>query len=168
MSVLRILFRWVDCATLYSNYMAIVSIVLMSLLILIEVICRRFLGFSTLISEEWTSYLQVYLIFFGLAHTFKLNAFIQVELMITRLSKNVQEGLKFICIILAFIFIIIFDYELIIFVLSSYQKNLRSISFSETPLIIPQIAMPIGVSLLGLQLVKEGINSLLTSKGLKP
>jgi hypothetical protein len=60
---------------------------------------------------------------------------------------------------------VILDYEVITFVISTYQKHLRSISFSETPLVIPQIAMPIGITLLGLQLLREFIGKILSSKG---
>ncbi len=167
MKGLRFFFRWLDRLILYSNFIAMFSIGLMSILIIIEVVGRLFLNFSTLISEEWSSYLLIYLIFFGLANAFKLNGFITVDIVYNQFSQRVRDRLRFYSIILALIFIVIFDYELITFVISTYQKHLKSISFSETPLIIPQIAMPIGTTLLGLQLLREIIGKILSSKGIR-
>jgi len=155
MNLLLILFHGFDRLVNLSNLFAMVSIGLMSLLIIVEVAARLFLNASTLISEEWSGYLLVYLGFLGLANAFKLNSFLTVEIIFDRLSHDVRKKLKICSMILAIIFLVILDYELITFVLSSYQKNLKSISYSETPLVIPQIAMPIGISLLSLQLLKE-------------
>ncbi len=166
MNVLRTLFRWVDRLSAYSNFIAMVSMGLMSVLIIVEIAGRLFFNFSTLISEEWSSYLLIYLIFFGLANAFKVNAFITVDIAYNRFSQKIREQLRFCSIILALIFIAIFDYELITFVVSTYQKHLKSISFSETPLIIPQIAMPIGMTLLGLQLLRESIVKILSPRGI--
>ncbi len=165
MNLLRLFLRWLDRSTHYSNFLAMVSIGLMSVLIIVEVFIRLVLNSSTLISEEWSSYLLIYLIFFGLANAFKSNAFITVDIAYNQLSQRVREKLRFYSIILALIFIVILDYEVITFVISTYQKHLRSISFSETPLVIPQIAMPIGITLLGLQLLREFIGKILSSKG---
>jgi len=162
--VFQMLSRLIDRLCRYANAVALISIVAMTLLINIEVFGRGLFGFSTLVSEEWPSYMLVYIIFFGLASTFKENAFIQVEILINRLNKRRQELLKSLCILLAIVFIALFDYQLTTFVLSSYLRKLRSISFSETPLFIPQIAMPIGLTLLGLQLIKEGVRSFLSLK----
>ncbi len=162
MNALRILLGWLDRLSIFSNFIAMVSIGLMSILIIVEVAGRLFFNFSTLISEEWSSYLLIYLIFFGIANTFRSNAFITVDIIYNHLSQRVREKLRFYSIILAFLFVFILDYELITFVLSSYKKHLKSISFSETPLVIPQIAMPIGASLLGLQLLKDLIERILS------
>ena len=165
MNLLRLFLRWLDRSTQYSNFLAMVSIGLMSVLIIVEVFMRLVLNSSTLISEEWSSYLLIYLIFLGLANAFKSNAFITVDIAYNQLSQTVREKLRFYSIILALIFIVILDYEVITFVISTYQKHLRSISYSETPLVIPQIAMPIGITLLGLQLFREFIGKILSSKG---
>jgi TRAP-type transport system small permease protein len=164
MRLLRILARWIDLASAVSNYIAMLSMAVMSFLILVEIVVRRFFGTSTLISEEWSSYLLAYVIFFGLANAFKMNMFIQVEIVFGALPKRVQSALRTFSIFSALLFVIIFDYYLITFVLSSYHKHLRSISFSETPMVIPQIAMPIGITLLGLQLLKTGLLRLVPSK----
>ena len=166
MNLPRLLFRGLDRLNHYFNVLAMVSLGVMSALIIVEVFVRLFFNASTLISEEWSGYLLIYLVFFGLAHAFKSDAFITVDIVYNRLSQMVREKVRLCCILLALIFIVIFEYELVIFVLSTYQKHLRSVSFSETPLVIPQIAMPIGIALLGLQLLKEFIARILSWKGI--
>jgi TRAP-type transport system small permease protein len=151
--------KLIDALAGYANLVAVISLVAMTLLINVEVFSRTLFGVSTLISEEWSSYMLVYIMFLGLAATFRQNAFLRVEIIFVRLRKRHQEVIKMICLLLAIVFVMLFDYQLVAFVLSSYLGGLKSISFSETPLYIPQIAMPIGLSLLGLQLVKDGVQS---------
>jgi TRAP-type C4-dicarboxylate transport system permease small subunit len=143
---------------------ALVSLVAMTLLVSAEVFSRKFLGVSTLVGEEWPSYMLVYVVFLGLASAYKDNAFISVEIFYRRLSENHQKILRFVCLLLAIVFVLLFDYQLISFVASSYFKSSKSISFSETPLFIPQVAMPIGVTLLGLQLLKDAVLAFLSLK----
>lgn len=165
MNLLRLIFRGLDRVNGYSNFLAMASLGAMSALIIVEVFLRLFFNTSTLIAEEWSSYLLIYLVFFGLANAFKLDAFITVDIVYNRLSQRLREKLRLYSIFLGIVFIVIFDYELIIFVFSTYQKHVKSVSFSETPLVIPQIAMPIGITFLGLQLLREFIGRILSSKG---
>jgi len=155
--LIQILPRLIDNLARYANYVAVTSLVAMTLLICVEVFSRTLFGVSTLVGEEWPSYMLVAVVFLGLATTYKENAFIIVEIVFARLSKSHQKALRFVCILLAILFVALFDYQLITFVVSSYFKGSKSISFSETPLFIPQAAMPIGMTLLGLQLIKDAV-----------
>jgi TRAP-type C4-dicarboxylate transport system permease small subunit len=153
--------KLIDALAGYANVVAVISLVAMTLLINVEVFSRTLFNVSTLISEEWSSYMLVYVMFLGLAVTFRQNAFLRVEIIFLRLRKRHQDVVRLIYLLLAVIFVILFDYQLVAFVLSSYLGGLKSISFSETPLYIPQIAMPIGLTLLGLQLLRDGIQSVI-------
>ena len=157
MPLFRMLSKLIDVLATYANLIAVFCLVAMTLLINVEVFSRTFFGVSTLISEEWSSYMLVYMIFLGLASTYRQDALLRVEVIFMRLHKKHQDLIRLICLLLAIVFVVLFDYELTRFVLSSYLSGLKSISFSETPLYIPQIAMPIGVALLGLQLLRDGI-----------
>jgi TRAP-type transport system small permease protein len=159
--MIRILSKVIDALARYANHIAVISLVAMALLINVEVFCRTLFSVSTLVSEEWSSYMLVYVMFLGLAATFRQNAFLRVDIIFLRLRNRHQQVVKLICLLLAIIFVVLFDYQLVAFVLSSYLGGLKSISFSETPLYIPQIAMPIGLTLLGLQLIREGIQSVI-------
>jgi TRAP-type C4-dicarboxylate transport system permease small subunit len=160
--LIQILPRLIDNLARYANYLALISLVAMTLLICVEVFSRTLLGVSTLVGEEWPSYMLVAVVFLGLATTYKENAFIIVEIVFVRLRKSHQKALRFACLLLAIVFVILFDYQLISFVASSYFKGSKSISFSETPLFIPQVAMPIGMTLLGLQLIKDAVLTFLS------
>lgn len=161
MPLFRMLSKLIDVLAAYANLIAVVSLVAMTLLINIEVFSRTLFGVSTLISEEWSSYMLVYMVFLGLAATYRQDALLRVDVIFMRLRQKHQELVRFICLLLAIVFVILFDYQLTTFVLSSYFSGLKSISFSETPLYIPQIAMPIGLALLGLQLLRDSIQSII-------
>jgi TRAP-type transport system small permease protein len=162
--LIQVLSRVIDGLARYANYAALASLVAMALLVSVEVFSRTFLGVSTLVGEEWPSYMLVYVVFLGLASAYGDNAFITVDVLRRRLRENHQKVLRLVCLLLAVVFVILFDYQLISFVGSSYFSGSRSISFSETPLVIPQAAMPIGVTLLGLQLVKDVVFSVFSPK----
>ena len=164
MKTIRLLLGFVDDLARYANYIAITSLIAMTLLINVEVFSRTMFNVSTLVGEEWPAYMLVYIVFLGMANTFRENAFINVTIFSARLRTRQQMILRCICIVFAIIFVLLFDYQLITFVRVSYTSGLKSISFSETPLFIPQIAMPIGITLLGLQLVKDGIKSFISLK----
>lgn len=157
--MIRLLSVTVDGLARAANWAALISLVAMTLLINVEVFSRTLFGVSTLVGEEWSSYLLVYLVFFGMVHTFKESAFINVEIVFARLDKRTQDFLSCISLVLAAGFAVLLDYQLVTFVLSSYLEGVKSISFSETPLFIPQVAMPIGMTLLSLQLLRDGIRS---------
>lgn len=136
-------------------YLSGTAIFFMSLFITFEVIARRFLGFSTLVADEWSGYLLVFVTFFGLAYTMKTKGFLQVELVIKRLSGWRYQALHFILLTLAVFYCLVMEYELVIYTWSTYVNDVVSISISQTPLYLPQLCMPIGMVIFILELGKE-------------
>lgn len=148
-------------------YLSGIATVVMALFMTFEVVARQFFGFSTMVADEWPSYLLVFCTFFGLAYTMETKGFLQVEFIFGVLSGKTQRALCSILILLALAYSVVLDYHLIAFVYASYSKGIVSISISQTPLYIPQIFMPLGMTFLVLELMKEWIHSLieLTSGG---
>ena len=120
----------------------------MMLLVVAEV-TARLLGFNLELSEEFGGYLLVTVSFLSLAGCAMHNSFHQVELFTSRLS--VQQNRVLILIALATSLIL--DYHLINFVIASYVRNDLAPTLLETPLWIPRLVMPLGITLLCMALV---------------
>ena len=157
--VLKIGGRFISVLTKMGMYFSAAAIFFMSLFITFEVVSRRFFGFSTLIADEWAGYLLVFVTFFGLAYTMKTRGFLQVELVITRLSGRRSQALHLILLTMALFYSIVMEYELVIYTWSTYVKNIKSVSISQTPLYLPQLFMPSGMIIFILELMAEWFQS---------
>jgi TRAP-type C4-dicarboxylate transport system permease small subunit len=154
-SVSRIGDMVISFLTKLGMYLSGIAIFLMALFITFEVVARRFLGFSTLIADEYSGYLLVFITFFGLAYTMKTKGFLQVEFVIKRLSGRSYQTLHFILLTLALFYSLVMQYELVIFTWSTYVNDIVSVSISQTPLYIPQLCMPIGMIIFILELGEQ-------------
>jgi len=152
---LRIAGMVISFLTKLGMYLSGTAIFLMSLFITFEVVARRFLGFSTLVADEWSGYLLVFITFFGLAYTMKTKGFLQVEFVIKRLSGWRYQALHLILLTLAVFYCLVIQYEIVIHTWSTYVNDIVSISISQTPLYIPQLCMPIGMMIFILELGEE-------------
>jgi TRAP-type transport system small permease protein len=142
-------------------YLSGIATVVMALFMTFEVAVRQFFGFSTMVADEWPSYLLVFCTFFGLAYTMETKGFLQVEFLLGVLSGKTHRILHSFLILLALAYCVLLDYHLISYVCASYAKGIVSISISQTPLYIPQVFMPIGMTFLVLELMKEWVLSLM-------
>jgi TRAP-type C4-dicarboxylate transport system permease small subunit len=68
--------------------------------------------------------------------------------------------LKSALLFLALIYSILLDCYLIHYTFASYSREIVSTSLSQTPLYIPQLVMPIGMTLFVFELIKEWIYTL--------
>ena len=124
----------------------------MMLLVVAEV-AARLLGFNLELSEEFGGYLLVTVSFLSLAGCAMHNSFHQVELFTSRLSVQHNRVLMVIFILIALATSLILDYHLINFVIASYVRNDLAPTLLETPLWIPRLVMPLGITLLCMALV---------------
>ena len=81
------------------------------------------------------------------------NSFHQVELFTSRLSVQQNRVLMVVFILIALATSVILDYHLINFVIASYVRNDLAPTLLETPLWIPRLVMPLGITLLCMALV---------------
>jgi TRAP-type C4-dicarboxylate transport system permease small subunit len=131
------------------------AILLMAFLITFEIISRALLKKSTLVSDEFSAYLLVMVIFLSLAHCMRSEAMLRVEFIFDRVSKNVQLWLKLFSASIGILFMVILTYECWMFVLESYELGYKSIMPSGIDLWIPQLVMPVGCFLLLIELFVE-------------
>jgi TRAP-type C4-dicarboxylate transport system permease small subunit len=149
----------IDFLSTAGMYASGIGISLMALFITLEIAGRHLFGYSMLIVDEWSGYLLVIVTFLGLAYTLKTKGFLQIEFFLNRLSPRLRSIFNAVLILLALLYSLVIQYKLIVHVWSSYTTGQVSISISQTPLYIPQLFMPVGMSLLILQLIKEGAHA---------
>ncbi len=166
---MKIVERVITFLSKLSAWISGIFIVLMILLITLEVAGRKLFGFSTLVADEFSGYMLVLITFMGAAYTVKTEGFTRMEVIYLRFKGKGRWVFNVLVNLIALIFLLIIDYWIWTFVLSSYRADTKSISIVQTPLFIPQLFMGLGVTLLVLEVILQFSLSLLgrDRKGLK-
>lgn len=156
-------------ATKYILYaglaIACVCIAFLSLLVGVEVIGRNFFNVSTMIVDEYAGYFCAGLTFFGAAYAFERGSFINVDLLYAHFKGTLKRVADFLILLFALLFLAAFLYYSIHLVAQSIRGGVVSTYISRTPLAIPQMAMPIGIGMLILQIIKDIGNQVFQKAG---
>ncbi len=123
-------------------------VVVMVVLVSSEVVCRSVFGFSLQITHEVAGYLLVSVTFLSIGVSLHDRALFRVEFLFSRVPRRAQHGFQLLFTTLALVFSVILDHQLIRLVASSYARGVREATILGTPLYLPQLVMPIGVSLM--------------------
>ena len=127
------------------------AVALMGLLITYEVIARAVFGESTLMADEMSAYLLVLLIFMGLAYCLHNDGMLRVEFLFNRFPPKVQAAVELVSGLLALAYMVLLTYNCWMFVYESYDLGYTSVHPSGIKLWIPQLAIPVGCSLMVLE-----------------
>lgn len=137
-----------------------VAMILIVLLILLEVFLRSLFNTSTMITDEYSAYLYVVLVFFGLGHTLGTDGHIRVKVVTSRLSERTRHVLDALVTALALAlagFALAFSISL---VKEAHSLRMVSETPSQTPMWIPQSAIPLGLIVFMAQLIAHGATAL--------
>ena len=145
--------KWIDKCSDFGAYLSSVFMILIVVLILIEIFLRTFLKTSTLISDEYSAYFFVVVVMLGLSYTFKENGHIRITLILSRLSKKNEKIFDIITSFIALILTSFMFYHSLLMVIDTCKLDMRADSIAETPLYIPQIAIPLGFFIFSLQIL---------------
>lgn len=124
------------------------ALVIMMLLITAEVAVRSLFNYSLQFTDELSGYLLVVVTFLGISISLKEGAVFRVDFLYRRLAARVRTALDFVFQVLALVFAVLLDYQVIRLVVSSYERDVTAPTLLATPLYVPQIIMPVGVSLM--------------------
>ena len=152
-----------DAMSLIANTIAIVALAIMVMLVTVDVIGRYFFSRPTYIADEVSGYALVAVIFFGLAYTQKLGKHVTSGILETLLSPNKLKWVDLVASILSLLFIAYFAWNSATAAYESYILKTTKQTILRTPYWIPQLFLPIGLSLFALQLavhVTRRINSI--------
>ncbi len=126
---------------------------LMMMLVVVEVFMRYVLHQPLMLADEFSAYMLVAVSYLGTAYTWRQGGHVRVTVLVSRLSSRTAGWMRFIGLILVFIFMIELDrvsYKMITYAL---QINLRSSTWLMFPLFWPQLTVFIGFVLLTLLVV---------------
>lgn len=153
-----------ESATLISS----LAMLLIVLLILLEVFVRSFFDTSTMITDEYSAYLYVVLVFFGLGYTLATEGHIRVKILLSRLNERSQALMDLCATVMALGltgFALKFSVSL---VWEAYVLRMVSETPAQTPMWIPQTAIPLGLALFMAQLLAHGWSALTRWKASRP
>jgi TRAP-type C4-dicarboxylate transport system permease small subunit len=124
------------------------SLISMILIVTLEVVSRRFFGFSLFFAYEYSGYLLIAMTFMGASFTLNAGGFTRMEIVYTRFRGKALRILDFLVYVVSFLYLLIIAYWLWGYVASSYETGVTSISIAQTPLYLPRAFMFLGVVLL--------------------
>ena len=134
---------------------ACVVLFAMMALIVAEVILRSAFGISLQVVDEYSGYMVVAIFFFGVAYCLQANALLRVELLFRLLRARAQGALTILFNFMALAFTLTVTYQLATFAFGSWLQGVFAPTTVMTPLYVPQLVMPLGMSLLCIVLVAE-------------
>jgi TRAP-type C4-dicarboxylate transport system permease small subunit len=132
----------------FGMRLAQLAIVAMMLLISCDVLARNVGGFSLLISDEVSGYLLVAMSFFGIAYSLRSGSLLRIDFVLMAMPPRVRALASVVFDITALGVCLILLRALIRFNWSTWERHMVAPTLIETPLWIPQLAMPIGCSIL--------------------
>jgi TRAP-type C4-dicarboxylate transport system permease small subunit len=134
-------------------FLAALFMALTVALIVLEITLRSFFGTSTMITAEYSGYFLVATVSLGLAYTLHHRGHIRITLIYDRLTPSVQNTLDIAAALIGLGICGYAIYYSVQMVFENYALGMTADTVSETPLWIPEAAVPAGFVLLFLELV---------------
>lgn len=145
-------------ASRVSGMVAGMCILATALIVAYEVVLRALFNAPT----EWVNETSVYLVlasaFLGFAPALASGKHINVDLVTSKLSPQVNKFLRMVCSIVGLIYSLVFLSTSWEMVMNSFELGLLSTSTLRVPLYLPQLALPVGFFFLSLQFVANLID----------
>jgi TRAP-type C4-dicarboxylate transport system permease small subunit len=131
-----------------ASTMAGVAVLAIVVLITYDVLMRHFLNEPQLFVDEVASFLQILIIFGGLAYTFRTGGHVRVDLLTTRLPGRARAWLRAAGLALSLAFLVIVIWTTAQSALTAYRYG-RVSTVMLYPLWLPMLVIPLGLALLG-------------------
>jgi TRAP-type C4-dicarboxylate transport system permease small subunit len=140
----------------------------MVVLITSDVIARNVFKKSLLISDEVSGYLLVAMTFFGIAYGLRTGSLLRIEFILFAMPSGLRKAADVIYDLLALALTCILLYTFIHLVMSTWERHMVAPTLIETPLWIPQLAMPLGCAILAVGFLLELRGSVMRMLGFAP
>ena len=145
----------VDEASLRMAQVAVVALVTIMVLVTVEVLLRKLLGISTRIAHQFSAYLIVALLFFGIAETLRVGKHLRVTVLFDRLHPKIRSVLYKASLLIAIVFILFLLWAATGLVVTSYGRGAMTEGLVRIPEFIPELFIPIGLFFFVLQLAAQ-------------
>lgn len=152
--------RVVDGVTAGLAHFSGALLALVVVLVNVEIVMRYLFNSSTLISDEYSGYLFVWMSLFGFGYALTTGQFLRVEAFVERLRGRRRDVLELFGAVAGVIVSMVLTYACARTFRTSFLFGTRSIQPSATPLWIPQLAMPLGMAWLVVLYVRVAIERL--------
>lgn len=122
------------------------ALVLMAVGISAEIVSRNVFHYSMQSVEELTGYMIVLVTFLAMAVAMYENALFRVQFVLDRLSPGLRLWAEVLFLLIFAGFLVVIDYQSIQLVIGSYEGGYVASTLLATPLYLPQLLIPIGVT----------------------
>ncbi len=134
-------------------------------LTMVEVITRYVLHHPLILSDEFGGYSLVFISFLGLAYCWISRGHIRITFLVERLPAKVSNWLRVVTIVIALVWVGLAAGASYGFIMSAFQRNMKSNSWLMTPLQWPAMAIPIGFLLFAFILLIDLIRTIVSIRG---
>jgi TRAP-type C4-dicarboxylate transport system permease small subunit len=139
---------WINIVVRACEVVTTLALAAMVLVIVIDVITRNLFGFSLQVSDELCGYFLVVATFVAMPVALANDAIHKVHFVEDRFSERTRLILQIFVAIVALAVCLIIEWSLARLVVLSFRNESAAMTDLNTPLWIPQAAMPIGFGLL--------------------
>jgi TRAP-type C4-dicarboxylate transport system permease small subunit len=146
-------FQLIDRLTLISGYIAALSILAATLIIVHQVVVRYVFKIPTIWQVETAIYLLIAATFLGAPYGLKENAHINIDLLIIKLPEAGRRKLDIVTSLIAMLFCFFLAYRGGVMWWEAFEGNWRSSSLLSVPLVYPYALIPVGMFITGLQYI---------------
>lgn len=147
--------RAVDRACYAAGWAGALVLIAIIGLTMAEVVSRYVLRNPLILSDEFGGYALVAISFLGLAYCAQDGSHIRITFVVDRLGAAAAARVRILTLALALAFVAVSAWVCWQFLADSFARNMRSNSLLMVPLKWPQLAMPVGFSLLALLLAAQ-------------
>jgi TRAP-type C4-dicarboxylate transport system permease small subunit len=147
-----------------GRFLGALSIALMTGLITADVVGRYLLGMPTYVATEFSGYLCVVITFVGLSYVSRMGRQIEVTILIDRLPARLRRILKLCTHSAALFFVCYFAYETLTPTVFDFRLGTRSLTFVHTPLWVVNGFVPLGLTMLAVEMMAQWLRMILGGK----
>ncbi len=153
--MLKKIINWIDRLSDYGAYLSAVILIAIIILIVTNIILMSVFNTSIMITDEYSAYMFAWFVMFSVSYTLKENAHIKITVLSSKLPRGMRKFLRLVVIAVAFAISVFAAYNSGYMVYQAYVYQMRADTVAQTLLYIPQLCMPLGFSMLSLQLFGE-------------
>ena len=148
-----------DAVARATRVLTVAVLVALVTLVCGEAFLRSLFNYSLGFAEELTGYCVVLLTFFGAALALRSGALFQVHFLFDNIPAGARSLATRLFVVVAFIICVVLIWKTGDLALSSLDRGKFAPTVLRTPLWIPQLLMPLGLSLIGFFLVEKFVMS---------
>ncbi len=132
-----------------------VALLAMMVVITVEVVLRSAFRYSLEFTDEVSGYLLVAVTFLSIGISLHEGALFRVDFLYNRFPSGFRLAVDFLYSAFSTVFVIVVDYQIFRLLVSSIRRGMTAPTLLGTPLYLPQLIMPIGMTFVVLLLLAD-------------